>query len=341
MPIRNVEVQIKDNKEGLAVTVPPPKVVIQANADGYVGVRMKVTPDIAAEWLETRGNNRNVKQSVVDRYKEDMLNGRWVFNGQSIAFDEEGKLLNGQHRLWAVVESGTTQEWVIQFGIPRETQATIDSGSIWQPKDILKMQGESNCAVLQAALAWIHREEGGNIMATRGMSNSVAMEILGRNPNIRRSVSFLVSHTRSVLAPSTEVYLHYRFASVNEEKANEFFLRLADGAGLPVDSPVYRLRERLLRHHGSKEKLSRIDMMAFTIIAWNYFYSGQTVKSLLWRRSGETAMAFPIIAQLPGAAAAKRIIPRRTKKDTLTHGTKRDLRGKKRGQTKTPILLVG
>lgn len=76
-----------------------------------------VTPELANRWLEKNTNNRKLKKHVVETYVNDMKNGKWSLTGDSITFDEEGVLTNGQHRLTAVVKSGTSQYFNVMKGI--------------------------------------------------------------------------------------------------------------------------------------------------------------------------------------------------------------------------------
>jgi hypothetical protein len=69
---------------------------------------MTVTPDQALKWLEdTNTNNRSVRDIHVQRLASDMKNGKWRgFNGEAIRFDSLGRLVDGQHRLWACTVAG-------------------------------------------------------------------------------------------------------------------------------------------------------------------------------------------------------------------------------------------
>jgi hypothetical protein len=81
----------------------------------------KITPKFAEEVLEKRNpRNRNVVESTVQSYANDMKNGRWVVTHQGIAFDENDNLVDGQHRLWAVVFSGVAVEMMITTGLPTQ-----------------------------------------------------------------------------------------------------------------------------------------------------------------------------------------------------------------------------
>jgi hypothetical protein len=85
-----------------------------------------VTPTMAAKWLEANVHNRKISQEVVDRYTREMKAGSWHLNHQGIAFNCEGTLIDGQHRLWAVIESGCTIPMLVMEGLPLESQLTID-----------------------------------------------------------------------------------------------------------------------------------------------------------------------------------------------------------------------
>lgn len=82
----------------------------------------KITPAIAQEYLKHNTNNyRRISETRIHTYAEDMRNGCWQTNGEAIAFSESGTLLNGQHRLKAIIESGTTVEILVVRGVKNGT----------------------------------------------------------------------------------------------------------------------------------------------------------------------------------------------------------------------------
>ncbi|MFB8416467.1 hypothetical protein ACFC63_13300 [Streptomyces albidoflavus] len=65
-----------------------------------------VTPELAIEWLRRNiENNRPVSHGKVRQWKTDIEQGRWKLTHQGIAFDPEGNLIDGQHRLLAIAAS--------------------------------------------------------------------------------------------------------------------------------------------------------------------------------------------------------------------------------------------
>lgn len=97
-----------------------------------------ITPQKAQEMLDkTTKENRRLRTPVVDGYVRDMLAGKWRL-GTVIAIDTEGNVIDGQHRLNAVIESGTTQQFYIRSGVEPEN-AIFDTGAPRTLHDVLKL----------------------------------------------------------------------------------------------------------------------------------------------------------------------------------------------------------
>ena len=69
----------------------------------YAKCMMEVTPQMAAEWLATNPNNRSVNRNDVRRYAKKMQENDWIPNNDFISIESNGTLINGQHRLNAVI----------------------------------------------------------------------------------------------------------------------------------------------------------------------------------------------------------------------------------------------
>lgn len=65
---------------------------------------MLVTPKMAREWLKQNTNNRPLRVSVVNGFKNAYERGEWKITHQGIAFSAKGRLLDGQHRLTFISE---------------------------------------------------------------------------------------------------------------------------------------------------------------------------------------------------------------------------------------------
>lgn len=89
----------------------------------------QITPAIANQYLETMPHyQRNPIKSSIAKMAKDMQNGRWITTHQGIAFNPQGQLIDGQHRMKAIVLSGVTTEMIVFRDVPEDSWHTIDIG---------------------------------------------------------------------------------------------------------------------------------------------------------------------------------------------------------------------
>ena len=79
---------------------------------------VNVTPDVAKQLLGINyDKQRNIQPSRVDVYSRDMANGNWnPLASGTIQISSDGKVVDGQHRLLAVIKSGVTIPMKVEFG---------------------------------------------------------------------------------------------------------------------------------------------------------------------------------------------------------------------------------
>src|SRR5260370_4580823 len=77
-----------------------------------------VTPAKAESYWETNELDRSVRKNLVERYAAIMMEGGWHLNGETVKFDWNDVLIDGQHRLLAIVESDTAVDMVVVRGLP-------------------------------------------------------------------------------------------------------------------------------------------------------------------------------------------------------------------------------
>lgn len=97
-----------------------------------------VTPAKAQKWLRD-ANTHNRRQGDVSSYARDMREGRWQETHEPIAFSDDGVLIDGQHRLAAIVASGATVRMLVVRGTQMETQGVIDCGRSRSLADRIKL----------------------------------------------------------------------------------------------------------------------------------------------------------------------------------------------------------
>lgn len=101
-----------------------------------------ITPEIAAVLLENNKNNRPINVNHVNNLARDMREGKWTLGDSAIAIGNNKDVYNAQHRLWAIIESQTTQVFIIKWGATKEDQENYD-GNIMKRKlhDVAHLKG--------------------------------------------------------------------------------------------------------------------------------------------------------------------------------------------------------
>lgn len=267
-----------------------------------------ITPAIAEKLFNDRAENRNVVSRVVDKYARDMKAGLWALNGQTIKISKSGRLLDGQHRCTAAVKTGVAFPAIVVRGLPDEVFDTLDVGQSRSLGQVLSERGEKSGFALAAALhkLWLY-EEGTPTLHTRRGSHAELIQVLEKNPGLRRSVHLCVSKGRDMAPGSAGAVTHYLAAKVDAAKADAFIVGLGEGANLPRESPVLALRELLRRNQWNQRKrLGEVDKWAVTIKAMNALLEGRSVRLLVWRHGSNEPFPRVLGAQESSGTQASR-----------------------------------
>lgn len=246
---------------------------------------MDIGPDTAERWLKLNVRNRNLSPKVVSAYARDMAAGRWVENGESIKFAKDGTLLDGQHRLAAIVKSGAVVRIAVAEGLAAFTQDTMDTGRKRTTGDMLGINGETSsnvlAAVVRRALAW----EVGDKQLSLNVSytNSECADFLVKHPEIRDSVQVALHVRRKFPYVTTAVagLSHWVFAQIDQDDAAEFMESLATGASLPENHPVLALRQRFMTEKANQVATTEERRVGYVFRAWNAYRTGQSMSRIV------------------------------------------------------------
>lgn len=97
-----------------------------------------VTPAIATQYLESNAEfQRGVRSKEVKMLSEAMTRGEWILTHQGIAFDTNGKLIDGQHRLMAIIEANIPQDCLVVTGVDPAAFKVLDIGAKRSTSDML------------------------------------------------------------------------------------------------------------------------------------------------------------------------------------------------------------
>ena len=90
---------------------------------------VSVSPEWAAQVLEKQNTgNRRMRRWWSEALAASLRRGEWITTHQGIAFTKDGRLLDGQHRLHAVVLAGIAVNIAVFENVPNEAFSVIDIG---------------------------------------------------------------------------------------------------------------------------------------------------------------------------------------------------------------------
>jgi len=253
-----------------------------------------ITPEIASKMLEANSSNRPLNEANVAALVKEMKGGRWKINGDMIRFSDSNIIIDGQHRLHAVVRSGITmQSWVMD-GLPSDVFDTIDVGKRRSAGDTLGCRGEKNACRMAAALIMIDKYMTGRLEKSVQYSNTEVEGLLAKYPDVRESLKITLNG-KGLLLPSVFDSCHYLFSKKDPVMTEVFIERIFKGVGLHEGDPWYVLRERLLTNSIANAKLSKAFTMALCIKAWNAARQGKRITKLQLNLVDGKMGVFPIV----------------------------------------------
>lgn len=199
---------------------------------------VKIDPEMALRLLRTNKNNRKISRQKIIQYSSAMKAGKWVLNGETIKFNETGELIDGQHRLHAIVYSGVSVPIEICFDAPKDAFQTIDTGKSRNAVDIVSIHQRSDAGVISSALKAVIFWERGLPIGTKcsaivdvglsRISNEDIENAYHRHPTISK---FIPTNRQIRILGNKPLFtaLHYLFDKSDEEYAGYFFTHLYEG----------------------------------------------------------------------------------------------------------------
>lgn len=262
-----------------------------------------ILPADAAEMLRNMVPNRLIVKSKVDPIIRDLEAGSWFVNGQTVKFDESGRLCDGQHRLTACVRSGLPLRTIVVRGVPESAFGTFDAQSTKNFGDYLASLGLSNSSHLSAALRLLWAIQDGSPSSAPSPSNSELRRYYENNQDTKQFAGHWWS-LADILQPSVAIAATVLCHRIDAAQAETFFARLRDGASLASDSPILIARNHITssarkqsRKRGSGGYSETIRLLAFVINTWNAWRDQKSVanhRGFEWDFNKKPGVAFPV-----------------------------------------------
>lgn len=292
---------------------------MENNKINYNGISIEVkeiTPELAKDILENHNNlNRNRNKEHVKALLNNMKQGTWRFNGDTIRFDRDGELIDGQHRLAAIVEFGKPLPMIVVKGFDKETMRTIDQEI--KPrnlKDLFKMNGVKDAINVAATINRFFAMGVTNSFLstnrnTRGTGTNAFSGDMIRKTTIDVKYNEYFSNTdlwddivlyarrcykNTRLLRASDIGGVYAFLYLrmhhSDDEIRGFFDRLCF---TETDVNVINLlRDILIRDLVSKSPMTGFIKSQYLTKTWNYYIKGKDVKVLSYNKNTEGIIDF-------------------------------------------------
>lgn len=263
-----------------------------------------VTPEMASAWLDDleRPKNRRVSQREVRQIAEAIKRDEWQVTGSAVQFDAGGNLIDGQHRLEAVVLAERPVPMFVATGIEPSAIAVLDQGRKRSVADFLTIHGYADANNLAAAMGQLIVFRHYKTFSLRKANyyptpNEVLQALREREAGVVETlkIAHLVRGKLWGVPVSTLGALLHLLGEVDHADMEEFAFQLRTGAGVDDIDAVFALRTRLMNAAASRRKLGRDEFAAITIKAWNAWRAGEPVAALSWRGGGARPEKMPEI----------------------------------------------
>ncbi len=259
-----------------------------------------VTPAIAVELLKKNSSNRPLNELTVKWYANQMAKNQWTLSGQTISISDDGRLIDGQHRLKAIVESGKSIYFNISYNVPFESFINYDSLRARGVKDafaISEIPNYTNSAATISRYVALKNDSISHAGFGNTLSNSPSIskkdkirltnkEYLDFYNNNKLLFDEVVKFSESCYG-KIRLFSQSQIGAIillliidkrhNKERVYSFFRQLFFNISVENKS-IYNLREKLIQGNlGNYKMVPRLKYI-FLIKCWNAFVIGKEIK---------------------------------------------------------------
>lgn len=243
-----------------------------------------ITPSLASEWMKLNTLNRPKKLGKIAIYASDMADERWPITGATICFGRSSRLLDGQNRLQAIIDSGKTIRTLVVSGLDDDIFDVIDGGARRTSSDVLVIEGYegwvASCGATAARIA-INLMRGMLPYAASYSPQSIR-HFVTDYPDLMNSVKFIETLPRrpAPMPHSAAAALHFFMSQRDPELADLLMTQLYRGDNMTADDMALRLRNNLLgkvQQKGMNTTSDFTNAVSAVIRVWNARRGGRSI----------------------------------------------------------------
>lgn len=263
-----------------------------------VGV-VTITPDMARQWLASNIKNRKKRRDGVDSYARDIKNGDWVLTGDSLKFDWFGNLLDGQHRLEAIVLADKAIVTVVVWGVDPKAQDRVDTGIIRQFRDQLALRGVAHSDIIAPMLRRIILWDppyNERVQFNRNRVTAAELEVAFamHQASVEYCADFVAPLAKGAgVSPSLLAFIFWILIQANADEACDFIVKMSTGEYMGSNDPIMILRDRILKAKSKRAAIHQSEALWLAMFAYNAWMEGREVSRLILPKNGMSNESFP------------------------------------------------
>jgi hypothetical protein len=249
--------------------------------------KMLITPSIAKELLESNVCNRRVNRHIVSQYANDMSTGQWkIDTAECIKISKTKIILDGQHRLLAIIKSNIPVFFHIAFDVEDNVFDVLDTGKIRNSTDIFKIKGIQKENTIPSIIITYNQIVINKYYVLQGNEKNTSQQLLKQyyeNPEFWQNVA-RISHNyylsfAKIIIPSIIGGFYAYFVKSDKDLADSFFSQLCTGSNI-TNNTILLLRNKLIQDKVSVKKMQKLTKIIFIIKTWNAFVINKELKCL-------------------------------------------------------------
>lgn len=252
-----------------------------------------ISPEQAKRYLEKTKLNRHLSDNNVNFLASQMKSGNWMLTGDTIKFGTDGSLLDGQHRLSAIIKAGNPIKMMVCEGLNPDVFQVLDTGKNRSAADVVAASGYKYSHNLAALARAIILYQQGRYTSDSGTNkikatNKSILEFVNKHDELQEVNAFCQNHIYQnfrFIPLSTIGMMYFILSKKNQTKCDEFFTKYAQGTDLSETNPIRHLRDKLIKDSQNKSKLTQRDKAALIVYTWNNFIQNKRVTQLLLPRN--------------------------------------------------------
>lgn len=209
-----------------------------------------ITPDQARELLKNNAGNRRIREAWVEALSKLMLSGAFTVTHQGIAIGNNGVVLDGQHRLLAIVRAGRPCRIMVTRGMDKEKFKWIDAGKSRSAPDRIHLVSDQGINAVACSITAFY------LRCAQGKQSPTTTEIEDVFLDLTDSILFAAAAWLNPVKSVTKRAVGAALACYHSKhpiEASAFCESYMTGAMLAEGNPVLTLREAISSNRARSE----------------------------------------------------------------------------------------